>query len=303
MKKTIFMMMTAVLAFALAGCRLENRVTANEGSIVFTFPADFRAHLPYEEIPEFELEFTGTIYTNIDASTANRIVFSKNDDFYLSEIVASLLAEYAGKSYTRVLSTAEVTKTKMNNLVPGKNGELKHETVVLPVTDGKVYDEITYLRLDNGLVLSLEYRRFNSDYSGTDKTYYAWPTTRPLNAVLHYPLLLREKEGGERELLIVPLPDKVIYRLGVGEKVPLANILKKKDFLDAFYRTYPYPDHTMDPREDGEFDLEDNIRQVKEFYIDNHQGRYEGDAFLFTYLGKVFAITFHTDYFIIDYVS
>lgn len=303
MKRILIMIIFVIVLSVLGGCKLENRVIENENAIAFRFPAAYRQYLPYEEIPEFTLNFDGVIYTNIDASTENRIVFSKNDDFYLSEVIASLLAEYEGRTYFRVLATAKKTETKMNNLVPGKDGKLKHETVVLPVSGGEICDELAYIRLDNGLVLSLEYRRFNSDYFGTDKTYYAWPVTRPLNAVLHFPLLLREKDGGEKELLIVPLPDKVIYRLGVGEKVPLANILKKKGFLDVFYKTYTYPDHSMDPRAGEEFNLEENIKKVKDYYIDNHQGRHENEKFVFTYLGKNFFVTFHSEYFVIDYLS
>ncbi|MCK9536190.1 MAG: hypothetical protein M0R05_01155 [Bacilli bacterium] len=301
MKK--YFLILILISFILSGCFFENEVIPNDNYIKFSFPEEFRKYLPYDEVPEFVLQFDGTIYTNTSASTTNKKVFNKNDDFYLSDVIASLLSDYEGRVYYRALSKSTAAETKMNNLVTDKNGNLKHETRIIPVSDGEIYIELAYLRLENGLLLSLEYRRFKSDFTGTEKIYYSWPKTRSLNAVLHYPLLLHQKADSDKELLLVPLPDKVIYRLGIGEQLPLATILKDKSFLGDFYKSYPYPDFNVDPRASDVFDLEENIAKVKSFYITYHHGRYEGEDFYFTYLEKDFIVTFNNENFMIDYRS
>jgi len=296
-KYFIFLILISVF---LSGCIFENKVIGNDNSIKFTVPDEFHEYFPYEEIPEFVLEFEGTVYTNINASTENKKVFNKNDDFYLSDIIAGLLNEYEDRIYYRLLTKETATETKMNNLVADQEGNLKHKTKKIAVVDGEIFNEMAYIRLANGLQLSVEYRRFKSDFTGEEKTYYSWQKTRPLNMVLHYPLFLNLKENNQKELLLIPLPDKIIYRLGISSQIPLEKIIKDKSFLGDFYKTYPYPDYTMDPREGEEFDLETNIKKVKDFYFDSFDGRYEGDDFCFTYMQKDFVVFFNNEDFKID---
>lgn len=298
MKKNI-MMIIAFFAL-LCGCSFENRVIPNDGVIIFSFPEGFGENVPYGEIPGFTLNFDGVIYTNVDASTVNKKVFSKNNDFYISDIIALFLDEHKDNTYYLVLSEGNETEIKMNELVTDKDGKLKHAPQSLNVA-GKVFNEIAYVRLDNGLLFSLEYRRFDSDYSGRMKTYYTWQKTRPINMVLHYPLILHVNDEGKKELYIVPLPDNVIYSLGVGEQLPLQNILKDKAFLRDAYKTFPYPGMSADPRDGKEFNLEENIDTVKRFYMDGYSGRTENETFYFEFLEKKFLVTFADNYFMIKY--
>lgn len=303
MKKIYSILILFVFVLTLTSCK-GNEVEPNKDKFVLDFPSEFKEYLPYDEIPNFTFEFDGTINTIVGVSLSNSKIFSNNDDFILSEIIAEFLAGIEEDRLTiREINKEEKYETKMNTLEPDKNGELNHKSHVMKVHNGEVFEEIALISLDSGLTLSFYYRRFVSDYEGSLKTYYAWSYRTLMEIYLHYPLMLHKDENGDNEFLIIPLPENVDYHLGVSRQLPLENLLKDDEYLKERYRSFYYPDYSSDPSDTQEFDLEDNIQQVKEFYIRDHNGIEENGTFKFTYKGYNYKVTFKDVAFTIDIIE
>ena len=308
MKKIYTLLIVILFLFTLTSCSGSD-VEPNDGKVVFEFPKEYLEYLPYVEgeVPNFVLIFEGNINTVVSASLSNRKFFSKNDDFVLSDIINDLIEdnkdtdEVKGRLKIRLIKEEEQFETRMNKLVKGKNDELKQESQIMKVIDGKVFNEIAFISLPNGLTLSIEYRRFVSDFEGSNKTYYSWRYTTPLNMVLHYPVMLHLNEAGEKEFLIVPLPSTIEYHLSVSSQLPLEKLLEDK-YFESNFRSFYYPDWSDDPSVNEEFDLDSNIKQVKDFHLNNDvfTAKEENGVFKFSYIGYNFKITFENEYFQID---
>lgn len=299
MKK--YSVLLLVLFVALLSACGDPSLDTNEGKINFSFPSEYLSYLPYEDVPDFVFEFSGTLYTNKSASRSNHKYFTRNDDFAFSEILSNFLKEYEEKNRltVRLISKDEQYETKMNTLVESKDGKLKQKSHLMKVKDGEVFNEIAYINLENGLTLSIDYRRFISDYEGEYKTYYSWRYVSPISMVLHYPIMLHRNEQGEKIFLIVPLPPKVVYHLGVSRQLPLENLLTKEDYFEENFRRFYYPDFSNDPREKEEYDRNENIKKVKDFYTRDLNGKEENGKFFFSYLGFNFEIVFEEETFLI----
>ncbi len=296
------MMLLFLMAVVLSACG-GNKVSPNEGEIVFEFPTEYRNLLPYAEIPDYHLTFEGNVNT-IDAATSpNKKAFGRNDDFVISDLLADLFLEYEemNRLEIRLLLTREAYETRMNTLEIDDDGNPVQKSQILVVEGGQIFEEIAYLALENGLTLSFEYRRFVTLINEVPKMMYCWKYTTPLNAVLHYPLVLHVKADETKEFLIVPLPPKCVYHMGVNDNVSLQSFYEKDEFMDVLYRSFYYPDFNDDPRSGEMFDLEANILKVKEFYLNNFSGEESGDLLNFSYLGRKFSVSFLEDAFVIDY--
>lgn len=301
MKKIYSLLLIFALAFLLTACG-GNKVEPHYEKIIFEFPEEFVEYLPYEEVPNFVLTFEGVLNTNVGGSLSNKKYFSKNDDFVFSDILENLLTEYDEKDRLtiRLFSQDEQFETRMNKLVEDKNGELKQESQIMKVKDGEVFNEIAFLNLENGLTLTIEYRRFVSDFEGEYKTYYSWRYVAPVNMVLHYPVMLHLNEKGEKEFLIVPLPTKVVYHLGVSTQLPLNKLLEKDDYFEDNFRRFYYPNFSNDPRDNEEFDRDENVRLVKDYYMRDFNAREENNKIIFSYLGYDFEVIFEEETFLIN---
>lgn len=302
MKKKWLIMLLFLLALGLSACG-GNQVSPNEGEIVFEFPAEYRNLTPYADIPDYHLTFEGNVNTIDAATSSNKKAFGMNDDFVISDLLSDLFSEYEEKNRleVRLLLTKEAYETRMNTLETDDGGEFFQKSQVLAVEEGQIFEEIAYLALENGLTLSFEYRRFVTIINEVPKMMYCWKYTTPLNAVLHYPLILHVKEDDAKEFLIVPLPPKCVYHMGVNDNVSLQSFYEKDEFLDVLYRSFYYPDFNDDPRSGEIFDLEANILKVKEFYLTYFWAEVDGESFYFSYLGRKFAVSFLEDSFVIDY--
>lgn len=304
MKKLLFLFLFG-FCLLFAGCG-SVPFTAHVDEVRFSFPEEYQQYFPYQGIPSYTLHFPGlTLRTNDNASTENKLVFGKNDDFAVSTFLAEFFAGYAsqGRISYRLLSEDFAPYTKMNHLKTDDRGELYQESVSMPVYNDTVYNEIAYITTETGLNLSIEYRRFQSESSGTLVTYYSWRYTVPLNAVFHYPLYVRKNEQGNKELLLIPLPDQVIYHLGVNEKTPVSVFLKEDRYMDVYYRMFLYPGYSEDPSDQEEFNREESIRTVKAFYEKYFDLKETAGIFTFSYLGITYQLTFLEQNFQIDYLG
>lgn len=294
----LLLLWLAINLFACGG----NQVVGNQGKVIFEFPEESLQYLPYNDVPNYILEFDGMINTAIGATTSNKKFFSKNDDFFMSDILEKLFSSYQTKDRltTRLINQEEKYETRINRLVETESGNMKQEGLILKVENGEIFNEIAYLILENGLTLSVEYRRFITIIDEEPKTIYTWRYTTPLNAVLHYPLIVHLNEKSEKELLIVPLPMKVIYHLGVTTQISISTLLKEEKYQDANFRSFYYPEYSNDPRDKDKFDREENVQIVKKYYERDFQGRMVDNDFVFSYLGYDFKVIFDDVFFRID---
>lgn len=300
-KKILSILLLFWLSINMFACG-GNQVVNNQEMIIFEFPEEAKKYLPYDDVPNYVLEFDGNINTVLGATTSNKKFFSNNDDFLMSDILEKLFYSYQTKNRltTRIIKQEEKYETRVNRLVEADHGNMKQEGLILKVENGEIFNEIAYLNLENGLTLSVEYRRFVTIIDEEPKTIYTWRYTTPLNAILHYPLIVHTNEQEEQEILIVPLPTKVVYHLGVTNQISIAKILKEAKYQDANFRSFYYPEYSDDPRDNNNFDRLENVKIVKEYYERDFQGRMVENDFVFSYLGYNFKIIFEDVFFKID---
>lgn len=303
MKKLVLLLLF-FSSLVLTGCGLTANSVPNEGTITLKMPDEYLSYLDYKasEVPNFTLNFEGIVYTNDAVESNNQIVFSNNDDFVISELIANLIDKYKDDEYrfTTITVSEELKgETLMNSkkVVDGKDKYNKH---YLEVYNMKIYNEICYITLDNGLQLSIDYRRFQSlDDNGNLITYYAWQYRQSIRMILHYPLILIEKDN-KKTFVIVPLLNNTTYT--IGTQLDVKKIMKNDKYLtDENFRTFFYPNYDenkgMTPEE-----LLENQEYVKKFYIDNYNGIDE-ESFSFKYLEKTYTIIFNDKNYIINFVG
>lgn len=306
MKKKYLIILIFIFLFVFTACgKIE--VDINNNSFTLEFPKESLEYLPYDEIPNFTFNFEGVIRTlkgdtHSDIFLSNQKTFKKNDDFLTSEIIEKFINEYLEKDRImfRVSKFEKQFETRMNKLEVDSNGEEKLVSQIMKVKEGEVYNEIAHVSLENGLMLTLDYRRFVSDFEGEEKTYYSWTYASSIRMVLHYAFLIDVDSNNKKTLYILTLPPKVTYELGLNVKHPINRMLEKEFYLNENFKMFYYPDYLDAKEEERELDVEDNINQVKSYYERDFNGRFENDIYMFTYLGYDFKIDFDDKYFVIN---
>lgn len=285
MKKLLIILL--LLMVGLTGC-IKNSYEINEGSLTLTIRDDFAERMPYDETPSFTFTFEGIIRTIEKPKNSiyqpYYVFFAGNDDFHLSEQISNFFAKYEGKIDFVIVEERNSEKARINHR--DEEGEAIPE--FLDIDDGKEYYEIAFIKLENGMKLSLAYRRFTSD----EVTYYVWRYENNMSMTLYYPLMVIE-ENGVKEIVLMTLPNRIEYQVGPG--LVVSKILKNPDYLeDAKYTLKYLEEHET---------LYDKQKYVKDYYINECGGEYVGDKLHFTYLGIEFSVEFLKDYFTIRYVG
>ncbi|HHU55260.1 MAG TPA: hypothetical protein GXZ48_01020 [Acholeplasmataceae bacterium] len=278
MKKILIIIL---LLFILTGC--ENNVKPNEGSITLYLSDDYTKYMNYEEVPSFTLTFDGIINTtDVDTIRTFQANFSGNDDLFLSSVINDLITKYEDRVHIDVLSVKESASARINTI---ENGEVKPLTY--PTDDGKEYYETAMFDLENGLKLTIDYRRFV--YEGNN--YYCWRYERSILMWLYYPLMVIDNNG-IKELLILTLPNRIKFK--VGPQLNANKLIKDKTYLNnPDLYSFVYLD---------EFEtLEEKKQYVVDYYVNSYEGYFEGNKLYFTYLGVKFFITFDEHKFYINY--
>ena len=251
MKRFLFKGLSVILILLLlitfTGCNIikvifktdtvsvENEITLSPDSIILDY-------LPYEEVPTFTLTFDGTINVTKNKQGDFECVFYNNDDFFISRLIKSLLNEYLEKGEDRV-KTVLIKSEKDAEVWMNRRDDDIDEKVYLKVKDETVYNEISYILLDNGLILSINYARFiDSD----NVTYYKWQTSESIRMVLHYPFMITtntskvpNKINSSKSFAFLPLPLGVTYSFDTTTK-RLSRLLDDDKFLESDYYTYRY---------------------------------------------------------------
>ena len=303
MRKILIMTILLISLFT-SGCGFfETELQEIEDEITLTIKEDFVEYLGYEKenIPTYTFKFDGKINITLRNTGPNEIIFSGNDDFRISNMVEEFLKyhEENGIISYRTLNVQKKYETHLNKRTVLEDGTVKTERVYLKVTDGDLYNEIAYITLENGLQLTMNFCRFEGEIDGVKKTYYAWQYSESIRMILYYPLMVVNDKNGERKILIVALPNKVINK--IEPRYDLKGLMTKDTYLDSSYYTYPYPDFDEETSS-SDYDATESIENIKNYYIDKFNGRYEGEDFVYTYLGYDFKVTFEKTSFIITYI-
>lgn len=264
----------------LTGC--SNELKSNPNGVKLYLNDEIIKYMPYEKdvVPFFVFSEGMNLNTIKYSRFTFQEILSGNDDFIVSDAISDLLNEYQDNIYTKIDTQTISSTTRMNRIkiVNGKPKVIKEKLPVDEVftSDDKkqkvVYDEVAFVLLENGLQLSIEYRRFNSN----GKTYYAWRYTRSITLYLHYPLMVYKNEEGKNRLIILPLPNYTKY--SVGPQLALKSLIEEDTYLKESYYNFSFEPNRKD--------------DIINFYIERYNGVADNNKITCTYLGIDFIITF-----------
>lgn len=280
-KKIGVVLLFVWIGLLLSGC--GNSLTLHEDGITLSLHPDYARHMSYEEVPTYTFGKGNAINALRYGNATHEAILSGNDDFMVSDIIRDLFAENEDRLVIREDNRAITSTTKMNSRTFDAARNSYRTTSMNLVVDAVqtdngmvsyVYEETAYVGLENGLQLTLEYRRFVSE----GVTYYAWRYTRSIKIYLHYPLMLQEGKN----LLLLALPTYTRY--SVGPQLKVENVMEKDTYLDESFYLFSY-------REDIEATT-DKIAYIIDYYTIYHQGYVDEEKLYFTYLGVDFEIEF-----------
>lgn len=305
MKKGLLSLLMLLMVPFLSGCFgiFNTDLVSLEDEILLTIKQNFVEYLPYdkEDIPNYTLKFPGlSVNMTLQRTGENEIIFSGNDDFVVSEIIANLLAEYEAKNRISYRLITEETRreTHLNRHFIGKDGKPDSEKVYLKVKDEVIYNKIAYMTLENGLQLTLNFRTFTSIEGATTKRYYSWQYTESMRLILYYPLMIIKNKDNTKSILIIALPNAIINK--IETRYEPTGLLEKDDYLDAKYYTYEYSDYDVETS-GSKYDNAVQVALTKAYYKENFNGREVDDTFYYDYLGYTFKVTFQKTNFTITY--
>ena len=282
MKNIRKILLVIVLVFSsllLVGC---NETIPNENSVTLYLADSYKDMIKYTEVPSFTLNFKGNLNTIANVNKTYYTVFSNNDDIILSDAISELLAEYEGRVEYVIVNEDEVAQRKFSVI---ENGVLKN--IDMKCDDNKVYDEVAYIDLENGLKLTIDYCRFVSD----GKTYYTWRYSRSIAMYLYYPLM-KINNNSNIELVLLTLPNKV--KLHVGPELKLINILDKDEYFEKGMYTFEY--------QSGETE-EEKKAYVVNYYKGYKYNKIDDNSFTFEYLNNKFKVELQENTFSIEWME
>lgn len=279
MKKILLVVMLLFSSLLLVGC---NETVPNEGSVTLSITESYYDYIKYEDIPSFTLNFEGNLNTIDNVNKSYYTVFSNNDDIILSDAIAKLLEQYKDKVEYVLVNEDEVPQRKFSVI---ENGKLKN--IDMPCDDNKVYDEVAYIDLDNGLKLTIDYCRFISG----GKTYYTWRYSRSIAMFLYYPVM-KIQNNDAIELVLLTLPNKV--KIHVSPELKLSNILTKEEYFESTLYTFEYVN--------GET-KEEKVQVVIDYYQDYNYQKIDDNTFTFDYLNNRFKVTLNDTAFVVTWLE
>lgn len=272
MKKVILSLILICSLFCLASC---NDTIPKEGSIVMTLPSEWVENITLNSAPpsrNFTFEGTLNVY---ETSSVMGYVFTKNDNYKLSDDFERHLKDVVKDDYIIVKCDVQTYDNK-----GALFGDKK-----LSVDEGyesKEYSIVTWA--EDGTRYSYLYRSFVHD----GKTYYVYTYNTGITMSMEVPLICQVVDG-KQQVYMVSLPYDTQYQLNVNTKVK--SLFNKSEYTEEDYHSFEYPSYLSS--------VEDKETAIKEWYIKYCNGRTEGEGFYFTYLGIDYVVTFTTNHFMI----
>lgn len=301
--KKVLLSLLLILTILLTGCFGDansifgNSVNPNQDKIVFTIEDDFASFLVGDEIPTFTFEFDGNLNTVKNVNKKFYTSFTKNEDKILSDALTNLFEKYKDNIYFDTIGSDEVQTTLFSTLDQyGNVVNVEYEP-----DDKKVYEETAYISLENGLKLTVDYRRFT--YNG--KTYYSWKYTAAITMYLYYPCMVIEGAEGSltNNLVLISLPNRVTFKVGPNQR--LDTLINSKTYIDdedCIYYTFNYLESDD---KDVTLTLDQKQQYVIDYYINEMNGSYDENTktISYSYLGNNFTVELLENNFKMHYVK
>ncbi len=281
--KYILLLVISILLSISLGCDLNIfrvETVENDGSFTLTIDEDVLKYLNTTDIPNYTCTFDGVLKSSKYRTGEFEIAFYDNDDFFLSRIIENLINEYKEKNRVsfKSISSDNETESWMNRKQDDVN-----EKEYIKIKDNKIYNEIVYISLENGLQLSINYARF-SDFEGN--TYYRWQKTEGIRFVLHYPLMVYHNEEHDRnEVVVMPLPNGVIYYFDTTTK-QIDALLKNDKYLKEEYYKFGYVNS-----------YEKDYDNIVNYYLTDAKGVKTSEGIECEFMSNKFLVTFAEDSF------
>lgn len=282
------------LVFILSGCSCSDifkvEVIEVKDSYQLSIDEKIIDYLDCEDIPTYDFQFEGSMNITENKTGNYEMILYGNDDFLISKIIENTLSKFDSKhKFTRLIGSDNEAETWMNYFPENKT---EREKYYIKIKDNKVYNEIAYLTLDNGLQLSIIYARF-TDFSNV--TYYRWQKTENIRIILHYPLMVyKNNELNKNRFVIFALPNGVIYHIDTTSK-NIQTMIENDEYLSFDYYTFSYVNS-----------YEENFEDYANYYLNELHGKWinsENKELEYTYLGHMFKVTFTNDNFNISIIK
>lgn len=287
--KYILLLVISILLSISLGCNLNIfrvETVENDGSFTLTIDEDVLKYLNTTDIPNYTCTFDGVLKSSKYRTGEFEIAFYDNDDFFLSKIIENLINEYKEKNRVsfKSISSDNETESWMNRKQDDVN-----EKEYIKIKDNKIYNEIVYISLENGLQLSINYARF-SDFEGN--TYYRWQKTEGIRFVLHYPLMVYHNEEHDRnEVVVMPLPNGVIYYFDTTTK-RIDALLKNDKYLKEEYYKFGYVNS-----------YEKDYDNIVNYYLTDAKGVKTSEGIECEFMSNKFLVTFAEDSFSLKLIN
>lgn len=293
--KKILLILLIIFVIPLMGC-FESAVEPNENKIILTLDEDYQYVIKATSIPSFTFEFEGTLNTIKEVNKAYYTVFSNNDDIILSDALQKLFDKYQDNMYVEVVGSQKVTSTLFSRI--DDYGKVVNDTY--EPDDNKVYEEVAYISLENGLKLTVDYRRFV--YNG--KNYYTWKYSASITMWLYYPLMTIN-ENGENKIVILSLPNRITFQ--VGPQLALSNVLNGTTYVDSdecLRYTFEYLEE-LDEEGNDKLSLQEKQQYIINYYVNDMNGTFDENSNIiyFSYLGNNFKVELKEENFKIRYMG
>lgn len=286
MKRKFKVLLIITLCFFLTGCFSSfSAVVPNENSVTLKLEDDF-ASVIGENLPDFTFEFDGTLNTVKNVNKSFYTVFSNNDDIILSDALASLFEEYKAKNriYFDVVGTQKgVTSTLFSRL--DKYGKVVNDEY--EPDDHTIYEETAYISLENGLKLTIDYRKFF--YNG--EVYYSWKYTASITMYLYYPMMaIKDDSKLTNKIVLITLPNRVTFK--IGPSLTLESIYNGSKYVDKDDSIYYTFDYIKDFGGEEEATLEQQQQYIIDYYVNDFNGVYDEQSktISYCYLGNNFIV-------------
>ena len=266
MKKGLLIILFSLMMLALFGC---NDTIAKNGQITLTLTSEWQDAITMKTIaPSRTFTFDGT-FNIYETSSELGVVFTKNDNYLLSDAFAAHLSEVVGDK--RIVVKTTIQEADEKGALFGKER--------LSLDEGTVSKEEAIVTWDEkGTRYSYLYRTFI--HGG--KQYYVYTYNTGITMSIEVPLIC-EVVDGKQQIFMISLPYDTKYQLNINTK--LKSLRNKSEYTESSYHTFEYPPYLA-------FIETDKVTTVKEWYINYCSGREEDGKFLFTYLGIDYVVTF-----------
>ena len=273
MKKSLSLLIILFSFLLLSSC--NDTISYNQ-KITMELPTEIKEILTYKgSLPSLDFIFEGSFNVYKTSASNSGYVFTKNDNYLLSEALANHLNSFDPEN----IITVSKTKQESDDV-----GALFGKTR-LPLDPDTSSFEYLIVAWDNtGTRYSYRYRSFSSN----NKIYYAYTYNTGITINMETPLLV-QKINDVQQVFLINLPYDTTYMLNANMRI---NALQNNsEYLNEIYHSFEYPNYVKFS--------ETKIQDIKDWYIKYCEGYEENDLFFFTYLGIKYYINFLENSFLI----